>query len=291
MKFGIILLIFLAAIFSASAQIDEEPRLIRFFKEFYSKPDHINNESLLATQYGFSFSTFGFDQFDSKLANTYNLEFVYGFVRLIDLEEFPDLFKHQSEYAFLGNISTNFKTFNIKTDGIISDTWRFGFGLNDGYGYNFGENSHFWLMHNTAISWTRTDFVDRFTETYDDSLMNAYDEQFKFGAVWSGGLRMQIYKSFHIDLIYEHSLYYKDFLLGEWTGMWFFDNVTQRTMEIWEPELFQYFGRDYPWVKFLYKNLLSFVMNEFRRKQAFFPFHGEGSLSFDSFKVSFTLKL
>jgi hypothetical protein len=277
--------------YTASAQIDEEPRLVRFFKQFYSKPGHIQNETYLSSHYGLTFPSFGFDQFDTDLANTFNLEFSYGFVRLIEDKNFEDLFKHQSEYLFIGNISTNFKTFNIQSDGVVSDTWRFGFGLNDGYGYNFGKNSNFWLMHNSAITWTRTDFVDRLSLTFDDSLLNTFDENFKFGGMWSAGVRMQIYKSLNVDLIYEHSLYYKYFLPAEWVGMWFFDNVTQRFIEIWEPELFEQFGRNYPWMKFAYKNLLSLLMYELRRKQAFYPFNGEGTFNFDSFKIAISLKL
>jgi len=277
--------------YTASAQIDEEPRLVRFFKQFYSKPGHIQNQTYLSSHYGLTFPSFGFDQFDTDLANAFNLEFSYGFIRLIEDETFEDLFKHQSEYLFIGNISTNFKTFNIQSDGVVSDTWRFGFGLNDGYGYNFGKNSNFYLMHNSAITWTRTDFVDRLSLTFDDSLINSFDENFKFGGMWSAGVRMQIYKSINVDLIYEHSLYYKNFLPAEWVGMWFFDNVTQRFIEIWEPELFEQFGRNYPWMKFTYKNLLSLVMYELRRKQAFYPFNGEGTFNFDSFKIAISLKL
>jgi len=265
------------------AQEEEEHRIITFFENYYSKPDNIENQNFLNFNYGLSF----FDSYkEANFSNHYSLEANYGFFRIDDNTKMQNISRFAQDYAFLGNISTNFKTFDNISSGIDTDIWRFGFGISDGFVYNFGENSNFYLTHSSDWIWSRIDFIQ------DESILNKslieFNEKFKFGNRFHGGIRMQLYKGFNADIEYEHTLVYPAHVVPQWLGMWLFDNFAQRWFDYFEPEFVSIFGRQYPWVRFIYKNGLSYLLYEARTEKMFFPFESASPLSLKAYKIGIT---
>ncbi|MBX3044158.1 MAG: hypothetical protein KIT33_04215 [Candidatus Kapabacteria bacterium] len=269
--------------------MEDEPRWKRFVNNFYSKPDYVENQVYLAGEYGISnLNSYNLTS-AVKFAPTQNIEVHYGFIRIDTETGDPGLFKHQSEYAFLGNISTDFKTFDLSGTGFGTDAWRFGFGLNDGFGFIMNNEPQLFLNHATAISFLRTDFYDLPKGEEDLKFVNQFNREFRFGMVYSGGLRYKIHSVIHLNAEYEISQYYGDFKFFPWFGMWMLDNALQRWIDYFERDLINVLKHNYPWVKFVYKNFISFLSYQLRKHEMFYPFKSEAPLFYDAYKIGITL--
>ncbi|MDX9791444.1 MAG: hypothetical protein WC313_02405 [Candidatus Kapaibacterium sp.] len=287
------IILFFLIIFTSvnvSAQMNDESRAERFINNFYSKPGHVNNQVLIVAEYAASqMNSYNLTS-DTKLVPTHNIELYYGFIRIDKETGNKDLFKHQSEYAFLGNISTDFKTFDVDTEGLKSDSWRFGFGLNDGFGFLSSDDEPIlFLNHSTAISFLRADFEGSPINSNDAVYIENFDREYKFGQIYSGGLRYKIGSIFHLNAQYEISQYYGKFEFLPWFGMWLTDNVLQRWIDYFERDLIEVLGTNYPWVKFVYKNFISFLSYQLRKHEMYFPFGSDAPLYFDAYKIGLTL--
>lgn len=267
----------------AFSEFEDEPRIITFFKNYYSKPDHVVNQNFINLNYGLSFYQ---DEANNKFANHYQIEGYYGFYRIDERTSLDNIYRFASDYAFLGNISTDFKSFEAPASGIESDNWRFGFGISDGFIYHLGENSNFYLLHSSDWVWSRIDVIQK--DIIIPEKFDVYDETIRFGNKYQSGMRFQLYKSINLDFEYEHTLVYPAHVVPQWLGMWLFDNVTQRWFDYFEPEWIGIFGRQYPWIRFIYKNVLSYIIYEFRRESMYFPFKSAEPFSMTTYKVGFT---
>lgn len=269
--------------------MDDESRAELFVNNFYSKPGYVVNQVLLVGEYGLSqANSYGLSS-GTKFSRTNNLEIYYGFARIDTETGNSDIFKHQSEYIFLGNISTNFKTFNQNYEGLPSDSWRFGFGLSDGFGFMSGKEPRLFLSHATGISFIRMDFEGDLNTLTDGDFLKNFSKEFKFGQMYSGGLKYKLSSVVHLNAQYEISLYNQNYEFWNWLGMWLTDNVLQRWIDYFERDLIYVMGDSYPWVKFLYKNFVSFVSYQARKHQMYYPFKSEPPLFFDSYKFGITL--
>ena len=276
----LIYIFMLFPIISYSQLYDDEPRIITFLKNYYSKPDKVENQYFIDFNYGLSFYD---DIEDQRFRNHYTFEGSYGFFRSFGDEKFASILRFASEYAFLGNISSDFKTFENNSLGIETDSWRFGFGYSDGFAYDFGKNSKFYLIHSSDWVWTRMDIIGN-RESFPHDLAK-FDEKFKFGNKFRGGMKMQLYKGINLDFVYENTLIYPAHTVPKWLGMWVFDNLAQRWFDYFEPEWVDTFGNYYPWVRFIYKNLVSYILYEVRKDEMYWPFNSEKPVAFDSYKV------
>lgn len=267
----------------AFSEFEDEPRIITFFKNYYSKPEHVENQNFINLNYGLSFYD---DVSNSKFSNHYQIEGYYGFYRLDDRTKMTNVSRFASDYTFLGNISTDFKSFDTPASGIESDNWRFGFGISDGFVYNLGKNSNFYLIHSSDWVWSRIDVIQK--EIIIPERLNIYDETFRFGNKFSGSMRLQLYEGINLDLEYEHTLVYPAHVVPQWLGMWLFDNITQRWFDYFEPEWVNIFGRQYPWIRFIYKNALSYIIYEFRQDDMYYPFQSANPLSMKTYRIGIT---
>lgn len=280
---------FLLGISSLHSQMEDESRAERFVNNFYSKPDYVQNQVYLVGEYGKSYlNSYNFTP-SVKIDPTQNLELYYGFIRIDTETGNPDLFKHQSEYAFIGNVSVDFKTLEVDHKGIPTDSWRFGFGLNDGFGFMINGEPTLFLTHSTAISFLRIDFDGLPSNVNDRKYAEKFDREFKFGQIYSGGFRYKLFSYIHLNAQYEISQYYGDYEFLPWFGMWLTDNVLQRWIDYFEPDLINVLGNNYPWVKFVYKNFISFITYQTRKHEMYFPFKSEAPMYYDAFKLGITL--
>jgi len=284
-----LIIIFCLFVYGTNAQMEDESRAKRFINNFYSKPDHVVNQVLLIGEYGLS-SLNSYNLTSAvKFSPTQNLEFYYGFIRVDTETGNPGLFKHQSEFVFIGNVSTDFKTFDVDYSEYGTDAWRFGFGLNDGFGFMVNGEPTLFLSHSTAFSFSRIDFYNFPQGEADRKIFRQFNHEFKFGQIYSGGIKYKIHSIFHVNAQYEISQYYGNYQFLPWFGMWLIDNVLQRWIDYFEPDLIKVMDNNYPWVKFVYKNFISLLSYQLRKHEMYFPFDSEAPLYYDAFKIGITL--
>lgn len=268
---------------------DEDDTNWDYFRDnFYGKPAYVENKPLIKFNFGLDNPATNNLPGIVDFKNTYSFNFHYGFIRLDDeIESLPGIFKHSSEYTFLENISSTFKNFDNPSIGTNTDTWGFGFGLEDGFGIKSG-NERLYLLHSTGFSWTHIDFD--ITDIENDprfTVLKPYDERIKSGMFYSGGLRYEFIERFAIDMKYRKNIIQSDFIFKEWFYSYLFDNITQRWIDYFEPDFIEIFGKNYIWMKFIYKNALSFLMYQMRENNAHYPFKGKSAFYYDSFKIGF----
>ncbi len=282
----ILIIYIIAAAISLSAYEEEDTNWDYFRDNFYGKPSYVESRPVIKFNFGLDNPSTNKLPNIVDFKNTYSFNFHYGFLRIDDeIEELPGIFKHSSEYTYLENISSTFKNFDNPSIGTNTDTWGFGFGLEDGFGIKSG-NERLYLLHSSGFSWTHIDFDIADIENDERfAVLKPFDERLKSGMFYSGGLRYEFIERFAIDLKYRKNLIQSDFIFEDWFYSWLFDNITQRWIDYFEPDFIEIFGENYIWMKFIYKNALSFLIYQMRENNAHYPFNGENTFYYDSFKL------
>lgn len=266
---------------------NSESRWEQFWKTFYSKPNNLTNQNFISSYIGQTFINFNNNQ-STKFTKIYNLEFWYGFIRINDEKRVGKFYHHQGEYVFLSNISNNFKTFEFNSTGINTDSWRFGFGINDGYIFEINNNKVY-LSHSGAFTWIRNDFYNYSGDSLDIIFIKRFDEKMKFGMSSNIGVDFELSKNFNLNLKQELVNYYPNFDFLPWFLSYFTDLLFQRFPDIIEKELIDLFDEYYPIYKIIYKSLYSLIISEIRKSNCYFPINSEKSLQFNNLKIGISI--
>jgi len=291
----IFVLIILSTSWIFSQDTDEQgpwAPLHLFVKNYYSKPDFVKNNTYLEFAGGINTINANKVMIGDNFPSTYLAELRYGFIRYNEELPVRGIFSHARDYAYLSTISSTFKILDIKPSGLITDTWRFGFGIENGFGYyGLTGKPMILLKHNSSINWTHIDFYDMGSSRNNKDYMLRYDDKFRFGGTWSGGADVHITKNILLSGNYEISIIYPYFKPLQWTGMFIFDNATQRWIDYFEPQAVKIFGKSWPIVKFAYKNFISYVVYNMRQNECYWPFESERPISFVIYRAGLTLSL
>ncbi|MFP4529287.1 MAG: hypothetical protein ACLFQX_12125, partial [Candidatus Kapaibacterium sp.] len=160
------------------------------------------NLVLLEFNYAIGGPSFPDDAFTAQMAPTYNPELRYGFARYYDKFDLETIFRYNSEFTFIGNLSSHFKP-GGRPDGVTTDTWRFGFALADGYGYIRDGEATAILYHESSLIWSSTDVeIYPLTSAADRDLLAEYDETFRFGTMFGSGVKLRAWEGIWIDAGY-----------------------------------------------------------------------------------------
>lgn len=284
------LILFIAVVSqSLSIEITHKKRWRYFSENFYFEDGINRNFPVIDFYYAYSNVSDPMIPNINEFHPTHTIEGSYGFMRIDDTWLGDDIFRHRSEFVFLGNKSSDFKTFDIPEGKIYTDTWRFGFGLKDGFGFIVNNGDRLFLNHTASITFSNIDFDDLPPSNNVRERINDYDNKLKFGINYVSSIDYQLGDIFAITLAYDHSLVFDDYQFGNWLGMWVFDNITQRWIDYYELDFLEEFGRNYPVMKFIYKNALSFIVYRLRVQESYFPFESDPAMSFDTFRIGIKL--
>ncbi len=287
----IIILLFLCAnpVGASGSRDSTKSAFEKFIEGLYKKPKYVKNENIMDLSYGLTQPNFPSAVFDEALAPAYASEFLYGFFRMNDKVNIPGVIYHSSEYVMLSNISSHFKPGEQTPEGLTTDTWRFGFGLRNGYGYELGGNRAFMFYHDGAITWSSIDFELDARKDRNNKVIMRYDEEMKFGTKFGSGLIYRFGSVLHLNIGYSHTLVFPESNTFKIFGAWMVDNIVQRWIDVFEDDLKERFGEFWPLLSFVYKSSMSLILYELRRNQMNWPFASDAPISFDSVKfgVSF----
>lgn len=278
-------------LFSARSydKLDDDSRIVRFLKDFYFDENYTENHPSLSAGTGLSNLVSHDPRMQRNLAPTYNLDFSYGYARYYKIDGIDNFLYRRGEFITVGNISRNFKTFRITSDGINTDSWRFGAGLKDGYilvNKNAGDLS---FLHSSAFMLARPDFDDFNSSGKENEFLDVYKRRFKFGTMFSSSIEYSLTDIIHVEASYDKLLIQPVFEFYPWFGSWIVDNVLQRWVDIYEDVFLKNFGRDWAWIKFIYKTGISVIFYKLREHNGYFPFNSEPTVSSDAFKLNIEL--
>jgi hypothetical protein len=264
-----------------------------FFENYYSKPDYVENHVYLDLSAGFASFRPKKNLIHDNFAATYSTQFAYGFIRYDYETGIPGMFKHERDYFSVGVTSSNFKTFDSDYSLLNTHSWIFGPAIENGFGYEvFDGRGEILLKHSAGLNWFHIDF-DGLGSGNNESYMRRYDEKYKFGTTWSGGIEYRFNDYFAVACDYEKSLVLSDFKFLPWTGIFLIDNAAQKWIDFFEPEMIERMGKNWGVVKFLYKNFVSFLLYSVRTENQYFPFPTEtdAPIVIDTYRISISFSL
>jgi hypothetical protein len=281
----ILILIPWLAAWADSPQIDG-----KFLNNFGRRDD--GNMVLLEFNYSLGGPSISDDVFTSNLAPTYNAEIRYGFARYFTKLPLESIYRYNSEYGFLGNISAHFKpsALNEEKPDLTSDTWRFGFALADGYTYNRDEKPYLILYHASSLVWAVVD-MEMFPpfNIEERRRLEQFDETFRFGTMFAAGIKARIWETIWADVGYQHQIVFQRHVVPEWVGSAALELALLRWVDYYEKDLIEMHGEYFPALNLIYKTAVSLILYELRRDDMNWPFSGNAPMNFDQFKMGITL--
>jgi hypothetical protein len=292
-SFFIYMTILLLPLFLFSQEYEEEEEEDglgeKILDKFYFYPKLPENLVTLDLVYGFSNIDLP-DGFEGlSISKTYDLEFRYGFTRINDEIKVPGRFYYASEYAMLSNSSTFLKPNIWISTGINIDSWRFGIGYKNGYGYMMPNDQRLTLYHSGMLTWTSIDFEQIPVDEYQRSFVNQFDERIKFGMSYEGGILYNFYENFNFNMAFDQSLVYPYHEFMKWAGAATIDLIFQRTVDFLGDDLLEKYPDLFPFINFLVKNGYSYFVYSLREDKMYMPFNSSPSLSYDHFKLGITI--
>lgn len=227
---------------------------------------------------------------NSQLNNPVSFELKLGTIKQKNIYEKEDLIKEQYNYFLISNYSSYLKNKNSKISDINTDTWKFGFGNQKGYGYKLSESFAIIPYTESSLNWSRVNFAydTNFVNNNDIKIIEMYDESFRFGNSSAGGIKVQMFNNLALDFSYERQIVFQRVLFWKWAGSSIIEFASQGMLDRFIDRIFDSSPYAAPIVSFVLKNALSYGIYELRQEKMNWPFKSESPLSFDQFKVGVT---
>lgn len=226
------------------------------------------------------------DGFTNKFENTSKADIKLGYASENKVFNDKSVVKYVNGFAEFGGYSNDLDSRQKTIGNLNSNLWQFGLGKKEGYKIYAGDVSILPYSSNSMM-WSRLDmksFPDSISSQTDFNRINLFDKSIRFGSNWEGGLNIGVGKMFSVNAGYERLNVYQRYLfwknagsmLVEEAGLGMIDEFVRKVL------------RNQPVagsiVNFILKNAYEFGIYQLRSKQMNWPFGGEASLNFDSFK-------
>lgn len=237
----------------------------------------------------------------SKFANVGFDEIKLGYSD-IDTAYKPNIIGLKDRYVFASRISSYLKSGNPNFDEMISDMWRFGIGWRSGYGYRFGVFT-ITPYHASGFSWSRVemetsdyDFAQLTTppisyenQLNDYSILNRYQDSFRFGTVCEGGISLTISNTLSVNTGYEAAVIFPRYMFWKHAGSFLIEEGGLSLLDHFIDEIAQRSPIAAPLVNFLLKNGFSYAFYTLKKDKMNWPFETEAPMTYETFKFGITI--
>jgi len=248
-----------------------------FFKhEFEGSPT-------ISLDYGFS--KMNLKNLDEKFANPNLIELRLGYTNLKDNED-ANILDYKFHYLYISNFSTNLSNQSNSPD-LKTDMWRFGFGRSTGYGYKIN-SAAIVPYHTYSFEWTRLKMKDTPVNPADQSIINLFNQSYRFGTSFEGGVRFKLINNLMVDAGYERSIIFPRHLFWKWAGSVIIEAAGQGAIDKFVDKIVDSSPYAAPVVSFVLKNALSYGIYELRQEKMNWPFSSAPPLAYDQFKIGLT---
>ena len=235
--------------------------------------------------FDYGFSKMSLKNFNEKFAGPNLLELRLGYT-FIDDNENADILDYKFHYFYISNFSTNLSGSSNGTD-LKSEMWRFGFGRSTGYGYKINSLAII-PYHTYSFEWVRLKMKDVPVDPADISTINLFNQSYRFGNSFEGGVRFRIVKNLMIDAGYERSIVFPRHLFWKWAGSVIIEAAGEGAIDHFVDKIVDSSPYAAPIVSFVLKNALSYGIYELRQEKMNWPFSTVPPLAYDQFKIGLT---
>lgn len=282
----IIIILFLLLFVAFSAADAQHWKKKKKYREYNDDFINFDNPAIELT---YGMSKINLDAFSGGFENLSLIDIKAGYTYRDNLWDRSAENKKSFGYFTLGNYSSDLDLRNKTAGKIESNNWRFGFGKREGYMIRSG-NFGFYPYTSGLLMWTRTDFKSDYTNILsieDAARLDMFNKTFRFGSSYEGGLGFHFGKMVSFNIIYERNNTYQRYLFWKQTGSMILEEVGKGVIDYFVGEILKNTPVAGSIVNFVFKNAFYYGIYQLKSKEMNWPFGGEPSLNFDTFKIGF----
>jgi hypothetical protein len=236
----------------------------------------------------YGMSKAGIDGIVSEFQNSSLGEIKLGYSSKIRYTRKNDWEKYLFSFIKIGAYSNQIDLRDEKPNGLDFEMWQFGFGKREGYPLG---NEKFSVIPYSSNSYNWSELnMKQFPDSgliYDNERLEMFNKSFRFGSSFEGGLTFKFYNMFAFNIGYESSNTYQRFMVWKNLGSIIIEEAGYGLID----EFVRKVLRENPVagsiVYFVLRNAYSYGIYHLRAQQMNWPFGGESSLNFNTFKASF----
>lgn len=239
---------------------------------------------VLEVSYGIS--KINYDAFTQSFENTSLIDLKFGAASNIKRKKYKDkLSKYNFGYLAFGVHSSDLDM-REKTAGYFeSSMWRLGLGRKEGYMIKAGS---IWILPYTTstMMWSRLDMkqLPDSSNLYDRNRLLLFDKAVRFGSVYEGGIDFHLSNLVSVQFKIERQNVYQRHLFWKNTGSMIIEEIGHGIIDQFVKNVLKKEPIAGSIINFVLQNAYYIGIYQLRSKEMNWPFGGEASLNFDSFK-------
>jgi hypothetical protein len=216
--------------------------------------------------------------------------------------DYDNVLNEHTAFLFFSMISDRYNFSSSTGNNVRSDSWQFGFGYRNGFGYDLGTVSILPYNQRGAI-WSMLDVTDHYYRDVIDNpgdrldpesgefsaegnMLNRYDGTFRFGLMQEGGINFYISRFVGIGVGYEFNTIFPRVLFWKASASLILHEVAQGSVTYFIQEIMDSSPAAGPVVYFLLKNGLSYAYYTLTKKYSNWPFETETPITYETFKIN-----
>ncbi len=256
--------------------------------DIFESDDHYTKKSYptIEFQWGFSKPLTHNDLLSQKFLDAGAMDFRIGHTKKKIREKYENIVEIDFDFLFLGRITKDLATSDEETnDKVELNAWRFGISSLDGYAYKLGGTGELLLYHSKGMVWTKSEFSSDAPSEQLIDMQNTYDDVFRFGNCFEGGIKYQIVEPIAVNIGFERTIVYPRHLFWYWAGSELIEAVGHGLVSGFVDEVMKSSPIAAPIVYFVLQNAISYGSFELRKKYMNWPFKTAMPLLIDNYKV------
>ncbi|MCS7052325.1 MAG: hypothetical protein NZM09_01185 [Ignavibacterium sp.] len=216
-----------------------------------------------------------------------NIELKLGTLKQKDYYNSEDIIKSSFNYFLINNYSTYLIRDNNSVSNLKVDIWRFGFGVQSGFGYKINESFAIIPFTENSVTWSHVDFAYDSTiiSNFENDYLKLFDKSFRFGISSEGGLKFRLINNLCFDFSFERHIIFQRVLFWKLSGSHLIEFASQSLLDNFIDRIFKSSPNAAPIVSFVLKNALSYGFNQLRTERMNWPFISASPLFIDQFKI------
>jgi hypothetical protein len=242
---------------------------------------------------GKPFIELGFGRADSKI-NTLNenlhknglAQVKLGYRTQTPIDSCEKLLKYSNHFAELSFLQDNIWKDNSTSD-LKTETLRFGFGWESGYGYDLGRSAL--LLTNTfGVNWNRLRVMDPVSSMADYQKLALYDDAYRFGISHEANIRLQLIPELSVNASYEKNAVFQRVLFWKLSASVLTEAIADGLVNEFIKEVKDSSPFAAPILSFVLKSGVAYGFSELRKEHMNVPFGGEDPLMLATYKFGLT---
>ena len=226
-------------------------------------------------------------KFEGDFAKTGLLELKLGYQNS-DTYRSSSILEFNNSFFFVSNLNSKLSSESEATDKVRLNTWRFGLGTSDGYGYRIGKVAILPYNQNSFVwSMVKPDAPANITPS-DQEILDLYKDTFRFGSLFDAGVKFDFSSFIALGASFEGAVVYPRHMFWQWAGSFIIEGASQGMLSLFIKKIMKASPEAGPVVFFLLKNGLSYAFYALRREKMNWPFNSTTPLTFETFKFGLT---